>query len=56
MKKWTGIALLLVLVMSVLAACGGNNESNGENAGSGTDDEKSTQSRNVCGLPSFRIR
>ncbi len=26
MKKWSGIALLLVLVMSVLAACGGNNE------------------------------
>ena len=33
MKKWSGIALLLVLVMSVLVACGTKDEADGEKTG-----------------------
>lgn len=37
MKKWSGIALLLILVMSVLVACGTKNEADGGKTGtSGT--------------------
>ncbi|MEK3937624.1 transporter substrate-binding domain-containing protein [Sporosarcina sp. FSL W7-1349] len=45
MKKWSGITLLLVLVMSVLAACGTNNETNGEN--SNGDDSSGTEAKKV---------
>ena len=53
MKKWSGIALLLVLVMSVLAACGGNNDTNGENAESGTDAKKVLKVGTSADYPPF---
>ncbi|MFC5588117.1 transporter substrate-binding domain-containing protein [Sporosarcina soli] len=45
MKKWSGIALLLVLVMSVLAACGAKNETNGDNAN--TDNSSGADAKKV---------
>ncbi|MCZ2258332.1 transporter substrate-binding domain-containing protein [Sporosarcina sp. G11-34] len=38
MKKWSGIAILLLLMMSVLAACGTKNEEDGEKASSANKD------------------
>ncbi|MFS0574607.1 transporter substrate-binding domain-containing protein [Sporosarcina sp. 179-K 3D1 HS] len=57
MKKWSGIALLLVLVMSMLAACGTKNETNGENsnadAGSGTEAKKVLKVGTSADYPPF---
>lgn len=56
MKKWSGIALLLVLVMSVLAACGGgtNNESNGDTDNtSGSDAKKVLKVGTSADYPPF---
>jgi arginine/lysine/histidine transporter system substrate-binding protein len=41
MKKWSGIALLLVLVMSVLAACGTKDEA--DSGKTGTSDKEETK-------------
>ena len=40
MKKWSGIALLLVLVMSVLVACGTKDEADGGKTGFRNDQKQ----------------
>ena len=40
MKKWSGIALLLVLVMSALVACGTKDEANGEKTSTSEEERR----------------
>ena len=54
MKKWSGIALLLVLVMSVLVACGTKDEADGGKTGtSGTSDTKILKMGTSADYPPF---
>ena len=56
MKKWSGIALLLVLVMSVLVACGTKNEAGSEKTGaSGTNDTKILKMGTSADYPPFEF-